>query len=299
MDEASQRLKQRLTTILRAERAFGGSGFPARAMGEAVLNVQSPIVVEQAAAKPTLPTAVPAAQMRPTPPAAIEAQPALIADAPAGVEFGPHRPPFDSPVLAAAEKARTLAVLDETQVKGCIKCILCKTRTNTVFGEGDPDARLMFIGEGPGENEDLQGRPFVGKAGELLNKMINGMGLRREQVYIANIVKCRPPGNRVPAPDEVATCTPYLEQQIEVIRPQVIVTLGLPSTQYMLQSKLAMGKMRGQWHTWRGIKLMPTYHPAYVLRSYTEQTRAAVWSDLQQVMKELGLELKRKPRADS
>jgi DNA polymerase len=117
------------------------------------------------------------------------------------------------------------------------------------------------------------------------------MGLKREQVFIANIVKCRPPGNREPAPDEVATCTPFLEKQIEIIRPRVIVTLGRPAAQHMLQQKVAISRMRGQWQTWRGIRLMPTFHPAYILRNYTEETRAAVWSDLQQVMAELGMKV--------
>jgi DNA polymerase len=180
--------------------------------------------------------------------------------------------------------------MDETEVRGCVKCRLCEKRTHTVFGEGDPDAAIFFIGEGPGENEDLTGRPFVGRAGELLTKMIGGMGLKREQVYIGNIVKCRPPGNRVPMPDEVETCTPYLVRQLEIIRPKVIVTLGLPAARYMLgESKLGMGKIRGRWHSWRGIKLMPTYHPSYVLRTYTEQVRGMVWSDLKQVMSEVGL----------
>ncbi len=179
--------------------------------------------------------------------------------------------------------------MDDQHVKPCTRCRLSQTRTHTVFGEGDPDASIFFIGEGPGENEDLQGRPFVGRAGELLNKMIVGMGLRREQVYIANIVKCRPPGNRAPAPDETDACTPYLVGQLEIIRPKVIVTLGLPATRYMLGGKLSMGKMRGQWHDWRGIKLMPTYHPAFLLRAYTEQNRADVWSDLKKVMAEVGL----------
>jgi len=192
-------------------------------------------------------------------------------------------------ILSHPEKIEQLARLDADQVKGCTLCRLCETRTHTVFGEGDPDAKIFFIGEGPGENEDLQGRPFVGRAGDLLNKMIAGMGLRREQVFIANIVKCRPPDNRVPAPDEVETCTPYLVRQLEIIRPRVIVTLGLPAGKYMLQSRLTMGKLRGQWHNWRGIKLMPTFHPAYLLRSYTEENRAAVWSDLKQVMAEVGL----------
>lgn len=192
--------------------------------------------------------------------------------------------PFSAPPISADDKRRRLIAMDENEVSVCTKCRLCQTRTRTVFGEGDADAKVFFIGEGPGENEDLQGRPFVGRAGELLNKMILAMGFRRDQVYIANIVKCRPPGNRVPAPDEVETCTPYLERQLEIIRPRVIVTLGHPAARYMLQTKTAMGRLRGQFYDWRGIKLMPTFHPAYVLRQYTEETRAAVWSDLKQVM---------------
>jgi uracil-DNA glycosylase family 4 len=199
-------------------------------------------------------------------------------------------------VFTREQKIPLLAELDAKQVKPCTRCRLCETRKHTVFGEGDPDAKIFFIGEGPGENEDIQGRPFVGRAGELLNKMIAGMGLRREQVFIANIVKCRPPDNRVPAPDEVATCTPYLLSQLEIIHPKVIVTLGLPASKYMLESRLSMGKLRGQWHNWRGIKLMPTFHPAYLLRSYTEENRAAVWSDLKQVMAEVGLPIPSRQR---
>ena len=201
----------------------------------------------------------------------------------------PSREPFTAPVLSTQQKREALAALDENEVRGCTRCRLCQGRTQTVFGEGDVDARLFFIGEGPGETEDQTGRPFVGRAGEKLNDMIRSMGLVREQVYIANIVKCRPPGNRAPVPDEVATCTPYLERQIEIIRPQVIVTLGLPAAKHMLQTNSTMGRLRGNWHTWRGIRLMPTFHPAYILRNYTRETRAAVWSDLQQVMHELGL----------
>jgi DNA polymerase len=203
----------------------------------------------------------------------------------------PSREAFSAPVLSREQKVAALTAMEQNEVRGCTKCRLCEQRTHTVFGEGDADAQLMFIGEGPGETEDRTGRPFVGRAGELLNKMIAGMGLNREQVMIANIVKCRPPGNRVPAPDEVATCTPYLERQIEIVRPKVIVTLGLPATQYMLQVTTSMGRLRGNWHTWRGIRLMPTYHPAYILRNETRQTKALVWSDLKQVMAELGLPL--------
>lgn len=197
--------------------------------------------------------------------------------------------PLTDRTLSREEKIAQLNELDQTQVRVCTRCRLCQHRTHTVFGEGDADAKIFFIGEGPGENEDLQGRPFVGRAGELLNKWIAAMGLSREQVYIGNIVKCRPPDNREPAPDEVASCSPYLEKQIEIICPQVIVALGRPATQHLLQTKLPMNKLRGQWYQWRGIKLMPTYHPAYVLRNYSYETRSAVWSDLQQVMKFLGL----------
>jgi DNA polymerase len=209
-----------------------------------------------------------------------------------GLMAPPASEPFDAPLLPRDEKITRLAALDEGEVRGCTRCRLCEARKNTVFGEGDADAKIFFIGEGPGENEDLQARPFVGRAGEMLNKWIAAMGLRREDVYIANIVKCRPPGNRVPMPDEVATCTPYLERQLEIIRPKVIVTLGLPSLKYMTgDQKLTMGRSRGHWREWRGIRLMPTFHPAYVLRQYTEETRSAVWSDLQLVMKELNLPL--------
>jgi len=201
----------------------------------------------------------------------------------------PESPGFDAPPLSPEEKRQRLVAMDANEVTGCTRCRLCEARTKTVFGEGDADARVFFIGEGPGENEDRTGRPFVGKAGQLLDRMIGAMGLKREQVFIANVVKCRPPGNREPAPDEVATCTPYLVRQLEIVRPTVIVTLGRPATQYMLQTKQSMSRLRGQWQQWRGIKLMPTFHPAYVLRQYTEDVRAAVWGDLKQVMAELGL----------
>jgi DNA polymerase len=276
--------------MLRAERAFGANG-----VARANVVVDSAQVTSDES-RPAIDPVKNVAMNRGAVPAdlAPPQQPLL----PTGLEFGPNRPEFASPALARPQKIALLQKLDADEVKGCPKCDLCKTRTNTVFGEGDADAKLMFIGEAPGENEDLQGRPFIGRAGELLTKMINGMGLAREQVYIANIVKCRPPDNRVPSTDEVATCTPYLEKQIELIRPQVIVTLGLPSSQYMLQTKTPMGKMRGQWHAWRGIALMPTYHPAYLLRNYTQQTREAVWSDLQQVMKKLGLIAPSRTRAE-
>jgi uracil-DNA glycosylase family 4 len=203
---------------------------------------------------------------------------------------------IELPLMSTSQKAAALSAMNQDEVSGCRKCRLCSTRTQTVFGEGDVDAKIFFIGEGPGENEDLTGRPFVGRAGQLLDKMIGAMGISRQQVFIANIVKCRPPDNRVPAPDEVETCTPYLTRQLEIVRPKVIVTLGLPAVKYMLgDPKLTMGRTRGTWQSWRGIKLMPTYHPSYVLRAYTEANRQAVWSDLQMVMKEVGLQAKARP----
>lgn len=284
------RLRSRAKLMLRAERAFGANGV---ARSNAQVD-STQLVVEEL--RMAIDSRIDPAMDRGASPADLmpPQQPSL----PTGLEFGSNRPAFASLAVARPQKIALLQKLDADEVKGCPKCDLCKTRTNTVFGEGDADAKLMFIGEAPGENEDLQGRPFIGKAGELLTKMINGMGLARDQVYIANIVKCRPPDNRVPSSDEVATCTPYLERQIELIRPDVIVTLGLPSSQYMLQTKTPMGKMRGQWQSWRGISLMPTYHPAYLLRNYTQQTREAVWSDLQQVMKKLGLVAPSKARAE-
>ena len=159
---------------------------------------------------------------------------------------------------------------------------------NVVFGEGDPNAALMFIGEGPGADEDAQGRPFVGRAGQLLDKQITAMKLKREQVYIANIAKTRPPGNRVPTPDEAEQWLPWLERQIQIIQPKVIVTLGATSAKYLLgNAKFAITRERGKWREYLGIALMPTFHPAYVLRRYTPEVRRQVWNDLQKVMEKL------------
>lgn len=294
MDEQS---KARLRLYLRGERALGLNSVPALSepfSEEPEQPQEQPSVapgVRPERPQPRLPVKSPAQQSPVKTLFAGDPQEGLAAE---GLLQLPTVDAFSAPSLSSEEKRERLVAMAEKEVRGCTKCRLCETRTHTVFGEGDPDAKIFFIGEGPGETEDQTGRPFVGRAGELLNKMIAGMGLKREQVYIANIVKCRPPGNRVPAPDEVATCTPYLERQLEVIRPRVIVTLGLPATQYMLQTKNSMGRMRGQWHEWRGIKLMPTYHPAYVLRNQTYETRAAVWDDLKKVMAEVGLPLPKK-----
>jgi uracil-DNA glycosylase len=181
------------------------------------------------------------------------------------------------------------------QIAQCQKCELAQTRTNTVPGEGNPRPRIAFVGEAPGEDEDHQGRPFVGRAGQLLDKIIAAMGLKRSDVYICNILKCRPPGNRDPKPDEVEKCSPYLQEQLELLRPEIIVALGSHAAKTLLDTNLAIGKLRGRFHDYYfspmlpPIKLMPTYHPAYVLRNYTDQTRLQVWEDMQTVLKELGL----------
>lgn len=168
----------------------------------------------------------------------------------------------------------------------CRRCKLCAGRTNLVFGVGNPRARLMFVGEGPGRDEDLKGEPFVGRAGQLLTDIITkGMGLKREDVYIANVVKCRPPDNRNPEPDEVAACEPFLKKQIDLIRPEIIVGLGKFAVQTLLQSKVPITKLRGHWHRYLGIKLMPTFHPAYLLRNPAD--KKLVWEDIKQVIKEL------------
>jgi DNA polymerase len=158
---------------------------------------------------------------------------------------------------------------------------LCAGRTNIVFGSGNPDADILFVGEGPGENEDLQGLPFVGRAGELLTQMIEkGMGIPRSQVYICNIVKCRPPNNRNPLPPEVSACRPFLDGQIAAVRPKVIVSLGKPAASLLLDRDVAITRVRGRWHDYQGTPLMPTLHPAFVLRQYTPENRRAVWEDL-------------------
>ena len=168
----------------------------------------------------------------------------------------------------------------------CQRCKLCSGRTHLVFGVGNPKAKLMFVGEGPGRDEDLQGEPFVGRAGQLLTDIITkGMGLKREDVYIANVVKCRPPENRNPEPDEVAACEPFLKKQIDLIRPKIIVGLGKFAVQTLLQSKVPITKVRGNWHSYHGIKLMPTFHPAYLLRNPAD--KKLVWEDIKKVIKEL------------
>jgi uracil-DNA glycosylase family 4 len=187
--------------------------------------------------------------------------------------------PVSEPAPVRADGVSALAAVRD-DLGDCRRCKLCETRTHIVFGVGNPNAKLMFVGEGPGADEDAQGEPFVGRAGQKLNEMIRAIGLTREDVYIANVVKCRPPGNRDPQPDEVATCSPFLFRQIEAIGPKAIVALGSPAAKTLLRTKDGITSLRGRWGSFRGIPVMPTFHPAYLLRSYTVENRTKVFEDL-------------------
>ncbi len=203
----------------------------------------------------------------------------------------PPRTPFPAPpaVSAAtkpADKAAALRMIRE-DIGDCTRCALHKGRNKLVFADGSPNARLMFVGEGPGADEDAQGLPFVGRAGQLLNNMITAMGLKREEVYIANVVKCRPPGNRTPEPEEANTCSPFLFRQIDVVRPEVIVALGATAATYLLGQRQPLAGLRGRVHSFRGTRLIVTYHPAFLLRDPRQKKEA--WADLQIAMRELGL----------
>jgi len=196
--------------------------------------------------------------------------------------------------LDPAEAARELEAL-MGEVQQCRLCGLGSSRTHAVPGEGNPRARIMFVGEAPGADEDAQGRPFVGRAGQLLDKIIVACGLKREEVFIGNILKCRPPDNREPRPDEIINCLPYLQRQIEVIKPDVIVALGAHAAKTLLNTVKSIGHLRGQFHPYNAgigrapVKLMPTFHPAYLLRNYSEENRRYVWEDMKKVLAELGL----------
>ncbi len=196
---------------------------------------------------------------------------------------GAPRPEEPSPPVRPAISPERLTLAEIRKELGdCRRCKLAQGRTQIVFGEGAPQARLMFIGEGPGREEDLQGRPFVGSAGQILNNLLAKLGLRREEVYIANLVKCRPPGNRDPEADEIAACLPFLLKQIDSLRPLVIVTLGRPATQNLLKTEAPITKIRGNWQKYKNIKVMPTFHPSYLDRFPRE--RIKTWEDMQQVM---------------
>jgi DNA polymerase len=263
------------------------------------------------AAPASIPYAPPASAPRPVAPVA--AKPAPITPKPVEPKPAPAQvlslplsgqtpaPPV-APALSPEAKAAAFAELRQ-RATACVRCPnLVAARKNVVFGVGDINARLMFIGEAPGADEDSQGEPFVGKAGQLLTRIIQTMGLTRESVYIGNILKCRPDtpgqasGNRKPTPEEMQTCIPYLHEQIDLIRPQVIVALGGTAVEGLLGKTIGITKLRGQWRTYRGIPLMPTYHPAYLLRNQSLSEKRRVWEDMLQVMGKLGLPISQKQR---
>jgi len=317
--------REELAAIAASLRAYlewqvdcGSSGIPRRPReARAVAPAANPALRAVAAppervitANDDPPAAPPPASAAATVPSSIEREP----EPPSSLRASP--PPGGLPPITVAENAapspeaaralragpqpagpaivppRPLPVI-ASEVATCTKCALAATRTNTVFSRGNPEAKICFIGEAPGADEDAQGIPFVGRAGQLLDKMIQAMGLDpAKDVYVCNIIKCRPPGNRRPEPDEVATCIPYLHEQIAQIDPKVIVALGNTAVAALLGTKLGITKVRGSWKLYRGkIPVMPTYHPSYLLRPSAQQAEAKrqAWEDLQAVMKELGL----------
>jgi uracil-DNA glycosylase family 4 len=269
--------------------------------GEPVFAEAAPDAVASVVNVPEVLVRAAVAEVRATPPVRVPAVPVFEERRPISV---PSRPDYLEPPIpklvsfndlapvpesrvAAAHKADALRAIQE-EIGDCTRCPLAYAgRRTIVFGDGDANARLMFVGEGPGADEDASGTPFVGKAGQLLNNMIQAMGLKREEVYIANIVKCRPPGNRVPEPVEANTCDQFLLGQMDVVQPQVVVALGATAAMYLLGVKQSLSALRGQWHSCRGAKLAVTYHPAFLLRDPRQKGEA--WKDLQMVMKELGL----------
>lgn len=264
-----------------AERGMGVRWLP-RAQGvaaaPAAIHVAQPRSALADSPPPRVPSAPRAGAGRAAPSPGLTAARPATASAPAG-DAG-----RDAPAMAAAKSLADLAGV----LGPCQRCKLAGGRTHIVFGVGNEDADLMFVGEGPGRDEDLRGEPFVGRAGQLLTDIIvNGMKLRREDVYIANVVKCRPPQNRNPEPDEIERCIPFLARQIEIVRPRVIVALGKFAAHTLLNSTTPITRLRGQWHEYRGVKLMPTLHPAYLLRNPAD--KRLVWEDVKQVMTELGL----------
>lgn len=204
---------------------------------------------------------------------------------PPRISFAPSEPSEPTPA-----RENTLEALREF-IGDCTRCKLSRERTHLVFGEGNPQARLVFVGEGPGRDEDMEGRPFVGEAGKLLTRIIEkGMGLKRGDVYICNVVKCRPPKNRVPEADEIEACLPFLRRQLDIIKPDVICALGLTATQSLLARPFVMNRERGHWVSYSDVPMMPTYHPAYLLRNLSAKRQ--VWEDVQKIMKLMGLEAK-------
>ncbi len=281
-----------LTDRLRFYRDLGITDFYRCAVPEPIQQALAQGAPAVPAAVPTaVPTAVqaqPAAQPRPNP----AASPSAVIPAASPTEALIPRIPVPAPPapIAPIPPSARPAALEalRTEIGDCTRCKLHQGRNKLVFGDGDPAARLLFVGEGPGADEDAQGIPFVGRGGQLLNNMIGAMGLRRDQVYIANVVKCRPPGNRTPEADEGATCSPFLMRQIQIVAPEVVVALGQTAVTWLTGQKRPLNAWRGSVHQVLGAKLIVTFHPAYLLRDPNQKKFA--WEDLQLAMRELGLQ---------
>lgn len=277
MAEHLQKLKQQLADRLRFYEDLGIYQFyrDRSRVAPAPAAIETPSAVSKETALPK-----PARKIETPPPS-----PLLPKAIPLPAASGPS-------LFEAADKIVGDSLLKIREDLGeCTRCKLHKGRHSIVFGDGNPKAELVFVGEGPGADEDAQGLPFVGRAGKLLTQMIEAMGLQRRDVYICNVVKCRPPENRTPEKDEVSTCSPYMLRQLDVINPKVIVCLGSVAAQTLLETNRGISHFRGEWLDFRGRKLMATYHPAYLLRN--PNAKGEVWKDLQKVMAELGLERKR------
>jgi uracil-DNA glycosylase family 4 len=247
----------------------------------------APVVAPGYAAAPSAPP--PPVARPPASPAAVRP---LFVEAAAQGAARARGPALEGPARVAA-----LQVIHD-EVKGCTACRLVQKRTHTVFSRGNPFARLCFIGEGPGEQEDRTGSPFVGPAGQLLDRIIGSMGLDRDEVYVCNVVKCRPPYNRTPEADEMHACSPFLVRQLDLVRPEVIVALGRTAVGFLLDTKDSMTRLRGRWHSYEGIPVLPTWHPSYILRQPPETvkaTKAETWADMKLVMARLGLQPPTRP----
>lgn len=266
-------------SVVAEERVIQASARP-------VKNVPAPTITDPA---PAVSSGSPAMRPAPTGGKASKPAPTAVGSArpPALFEINEGDAPPLGPPLDPAAKPAALQVIQQ-EVAACTRCShLASSRTQTVFGVGNPNARLLFVGEAPGADEDAQGEPFVGRAGQLLTDIITkGLKMRREDVYILNVLKCRPPGNRIPEPNEVINCRGFLDRQIDVIRPEFICCLGSVAAKTLLNSDLSIGRMRGKWHDYRGIPLLCTYHPAYLLR--TPSAKREVWEDMKLLMARMG-----------
>jgi DNA polymerase len=297
MSDAYDELLDAAIRQLQDLKARGVRFVPVSQEGLGALNAAPRVAARPAPVAAEVTRRIPAAPVAPMATApAVAPKPAPVA--PALIES----PTSVALSLSPAGKSAAFAELRQ-RVMACVKCAhLASSRKNVVFGVGNIDAQLMFVGEAPGADEDAQGEPFVGKAGQLLTKIIQTMGLQRGDVYIANILKCRPDtpgqsaGNRKPTPEEMQTCIPYLHEQIDLIQPKVLVALGATAVEGLLGKTVGITKLRGTWHTYRGIPLMPTYHPAYLLRNQALAEKRRVWEDMLQVMEKLGMAISEKQR---